>query len=433
MTTNPKRPGRAADGQRVSVDVRDGSNFDPTPIPLLIENVDPTAGTAPGPSSADGYGGHSAGAVVSAAIRDVLGYRTRVADAKGFQAALQRSFTCSEQTGHTVCTWTPRSYAATIPADLGALTGAQASLYNQAKNSAGVILPLLEGLTPLRSNADYEDAEAIRSIVRSRVVAIVEELSLEGGPRVQRVDELFDRLTETDQEILRSLPREVEGELKKLGKRFGMARWRVNTLAEEENFTNYIIIVDNVVMMAAAWCAAKEYFTYDLPADAPDNERPFLGTQLVLLSRQLNVVAETVQECYFAMDTVFLGQAERQTVLLDLTNEDKEHTKIFLSELLDWVARFSTQEGPQLIEEAGTDGVNAFRPTVKRLASLVISATTSGVGQGVPPSFRTERVQLALQQLASQLERTRDLAAEVIDRLHLDDDSLSPDTRGGRR
>lgn len=409
-----------------------------TSIPLLIGNVDLTAGTAPSRASADGYGGgQGAGATVAAAIRDVLGYRTRATDAKGFQTALQRSFTCSETAGHTVCTWTHRSYAATIPADLGALTGAQASLYNQAKNSADVILPLLAALTPLRSNVDYEDAEAIRSIVRSRVVAIVEEMGLEGGPRVQRVDELFDRLTKTEPDTLRTLPRQVKGELRTLGKRFGMTRWRVNTLSEEENFTNYIIIVDNVVMMAAAWYTAKDYFAYDLSTLKGDDGRPFLGTQLVLLSRQLNVIAETVNECYFAMDTVFLGQAERQTVLLDLENKVGDRTKIFVSELLDWITRFSTDEGPQLIEDAGTDGVNAFRPTVQRLARLARSAANLKIdgehSNGLPPSFFTKRVKSALEQLASQLTRTEELAAAVIDRLKIDDDQKSTDKHQGDR
>jgi hypothetical protein len=340
--------------------------------------------------------------------------------------ALQRSFTCTEEAGHTVCEWTPRSYAATIPADLGALTGAQASIYERAKVSANSILPLLEGLTPLGSVADKEDTDSIRSIVRSRIVEIVEELSLEGGPRVQRVDELFERLIgiREPSAIRRQLAQiPISGELSKLGDRFAMVRSNVNTLAEEENFTNFQIIVDNVVMMFYAWLLVREYFQRGLTAPAPGSE-PFLGTQLVLLSRQLNVVAETVNESYFAMDSVFLGEAERQTVLLPLTDEDGNDTAMFLSELLDWVYRFSTDEGPQLIEEGGTDGVNAFVPTIKTLRVLTQSAACidpDGPDETIPPSYFAKRVKLALQQLASQLNRTEQIAKAVIDRLKLPD------------
>ncbi|MGE2736327.1 hypothetical protein [Mycolicibacterium vaccae] len=434
MTTNPKRTGRVADGQRAADAHHDWPpDGDPTPIPLLVGDVDLTAGTAPSGPSADGYGGgHSAGATVSAAIRDVLGYRTRVSDAKGFQTALQRSFTCSEKTGYTVCTWTPRSYAATIPADLGALTGAQASIYDRAKHTADVILPLLDALTPLGSTADREDTAAIRSIIRSRITEVVEELGLEGGPRTQRVDELLERLTGL--KVARAVGGQtpmIGGELDILRRRFAMDRVNVNTLAEEENFTNFLIIQDNIVMLIIAWALARDYFTHDIPAGG--KHEPFLGTQLVLLSRQLNVVSETVNECYFAMDSVFLGAAERQTVLLKLRNEDKQTTSIFLSELLDWITRFSTDEGPHLIEEAGTDGVNAFVPTMKRLVALAESAVSPEAGSEVPPNYFTKRVVLALEQLASQLRRAEAIAAAVIDRLELDDASSSNSTRGGRR
>ena len=404
-------------------------------FPLLVSEVDFTEGTAPASRSGggDGYGGGSAGATVSAAIRDVLGYRTRTTDAKGFVSALQRSFTCFEKTGYTVCEWTPRSYAATIPADLGALTGAQASIYERAKISANAILPLLNGLTPLGSTADVEDTDAIRSIVRSRIVEIVNELRLEGGPRTHRVDELFERLVGEGFE-----PGDpssgVGGDLGRLRDRFDMDRDNVNTIAEEENFTNFLIIVDNVVTLFISWDLVREFFERVITPTS-GQEAPFLGTQLVLLSRQLNVVVETVNECYFVMDSVFLGPAERQTVLLPLEDEEGARTVMFLSELLDWIDRFSTEEGPHLIEEAGTDGVNAFRPTVERLAALALSAaglkTTSPNTAQIPPSFFTRRVELALQQLASQLARTQVLAAQVIDRTAVD--SRSESKQGGER
>jgi hypothetical protein len=408
---------------------------DPTPVPLLVSNIDLAEGTAPMSryGGGEGYGGtQSAGVTVSAAIRDVLGYRTRTTDAKGFVSALQRSFTCYGKTGYTVCEWTPRSYAATIPADLGALTGAQASIFERAKASADTMLPLLNGLTALASDADNQDTEAIRSIVRSRITEIVNELSLEGGPRTQRVDELFLRLTGfTPASLGSSIPGEVvlidvsnvEGELAALGERFGMTRDEVNTIAEEENFTNFLIIVDSVASLFVTWQQTRPFFLRGR-VDNPSTEAdaPFLGTQLVLLSRQLNVVAETVNECYFAMDSVFLGAAERQTVLLPLFAEPSppETETILLSELLDWIHRFSTDEGPQLIEEAGTDGVNAFAPTIRRLATLAASAADLDPASNsqIPRRFFARRVQLALDELASQLATAADLAEAVFDRLN---------------
>lgn len=405
---------------------------DPSPFPFLVGNVDLTEGTAPRSRSGgtDGWGGgQSAGATVSAAIRDILGYQTRTTDTKGFIAALQRSFTCVERPGYTHCEWTPRSYAATIPADLGALTGAQASIFERAKSSADDILPLLSGLEPLSSTSDNEDTASIKAIVRSRITEIVAELSLEGGPRTQRVDELFERLT--GYPVSRTAivfdayglkdGHELKGELRKLRDRLGMDRRNVNTLAEEENFTNFLIIVDSVATLFAIWRQTRKFFVrnYD---DDPESA-PFLGTQLVLISRQLSVIAETVQECYFAMDSVFLGAAERQTVLLKPTRESAaEDDPILLSELLEWIDDFCTVEGPQLIEEAGTDGVNAFVPTVHRLEQLAhLAVDQDPCNLQIPRSFFTRRVQVALAQLHSQLLRARDLADAVYERLCLTD------------
>jgi hypothetical protein len=141
------------------------------------------------------------------------------------------------------------------------------------------------------------------------------------------------------------------------------------------------------------------------------------------------------------MDSVFLGAAERQTVLLRLKDEGNVDTTILLSELLDWVDRFVTDEGPQLIEEAGTDGVNAFVPTIARLATLVESATKLRNDPLIPPTFFTGRVQLALGQLAGQLRGAANLALAVFDRLKVEDvrpvppktDHRNKVRRGGRR
>jgi hypothetical protein len=425
------------------------TNQDPTPFPLLVGNVDLTTGTAPAGTRGGGYGGggspaQSAGETVSSAIRDVLGYRTKTTDTKGFLTALERSFSCHQKAGHTVCTWTPRSYASTIPAGLGALTGAQASIFERAKVSADSILPLLDGLTPLAAAADLQDTDAIRNIVRSRVTDIVAELSLEGGPRTQRVDELFERLTGklpgTAGTVVLIDVNTVGGELLGLGQRFGMLRDQVNTIAEEVDFTNFLIIVDSVASLFVTWQQTRAFFDRS-PVDDPttENDAPFLGTQLVLISRQLTVISESVRETYFAMDSVFLGPAERQTVLLTLTDEGNATTTMLLSELLDWIDRFALDEGPRLIEDAGTLGVNAFVPSIRRLSILATSAPNQNPNDpAIPPSFFTSRVLLALRQLASQLSRATDLADAVFERLGLPDVTPNGDgfltiRRGGTR
>ena len=58
-----------------------------------------------------------------------------------------------------------------------------------------------------------------------------------------------------------------------------------------------------------------------VPIPSPQTDVPppgTFGTQLVLLSRALAVVAESTREATDAMDSVFLGQDQRATVRLDL-------------------------------------------------------------------------------------------------------------------
>jgi hypothetical protein len=355
----------------------------------------PTSGAPSTPGTAP------LGQIVENALREVLGWRPKTSDPNGFLAALTQAFTCTAVDGHTKCVWMPRSYA--VQADIGALTGAQASIYKRAKAALDQSLPLLDGLYPLRADADAEDSDASRAIVRSELTELVRELGQEGGPRVQRVDELFELLlgpasTSADPEL-------VQGQLADLRERFGLKRENVNTVAEEQNLTNFLILVDNITCLSQSWDSQRNFF------DRQDTD-VFLGTQLVLLSRALGSVAESVQEVYFVMDSVFLGPAERQTTVLNIDGE----TPIFTSELLSWVESFASEEGPRLLREGGKDGViRAFLPTARRLQGLVQGALDISKGDSQNPGrdFHSARVQAALEGLKGELDGTVRLAEQI--------------------
>ena len=128
-----------------------------------------------------------------AAIRDVLGWRPRVQDPKAFTAALSASFELSTFEDHVIARYVPRGVA--VQADLGGVTGGQASLYLRAKAAHEQITRMLDSLQPLRTDADPQDCEAYRGLVRDSVRRIVMELGREGGPRVPLVDSAFSVLT----------------------------------------------------------------------------------------------------------------------------------------------------------------------------------------------------------------------------------------------
>jgi hypothetical protein len=373
--------------------------IDALTYPILTEEVRLPATSSRGTRATPGSSQY--GQIVESALRDILGWRIRDNDPKGFLAALNQSFDLTTVEGHTEWKWTPHTYA--IEADMGAVTGAQAAIYSRARVALDQSLPLLEGLQSLLAAFDEQEVEAMTAIIRSSMTGLVGELGVEGGPRLTRVDEYF-RLLLGDGPALRD-SEEVGGQLGLLRDALGLVRRNVNTIAEEQNLTNFLILVDYVTSLRLTWNAQRHFF------DRKGTD-VFLGTQLVLLSRTLAVVAESVQEAYFIMDSVFLGPAERQVTELNLGTG----SPVFLGELLDWIETFALDEGPRLITQGGKDGViSAFAPTAKRLSELTTAAAQLAVPDPLHPTrgFRTSRVARALGELATDLNETFALASKV--------------------
>jgi hypothetical protein len=372
--------------------------------PILTEDVGQPSSLRTSTSGAAGAA--PLGQLVENTLRDVLAWRPKATDPKGFLAALNQSFTCEDTEGRTICKWTPRSYA--VQADMGAITGAQASIFTRAKAALDQMIPLLEGLRPLRADADIQDVEASRSIVRSHLTELVNELGAQGGPRVSRVDTLFNTLLGPNDALPNDIAQLQQGQLRQLRDLFGFERGRVNTVEEEQNLTNFIIIVDHTRDLRQSWINQRAFF------DRRSGVEPFFGTQMVLLSRSLAVVSESVHEAAFAMDSVFLDSAERQTTELLYATQPP----IFIEELLTWADRFASEEAPRLIQDGGKFGVISFQPTLEQLRVLVRGALLQGRGgeqdpARLPAGYRTTRVQRALEELADHLDEADRLADQI--------------------
>jgi Carboxypeptidase regulatory-like domain len=397
--------------------------------PVLTEEISTTGVPAP---VAGGTGSRGAGAgygqTVDQVMRDVLGWRPS-GDVAGFQAALSGAFQLRQVEGHTEWMWQQRGYA--VQADMGALTGAQASIYARAKSALDQILPLLAGLTTINP-ALYppQDLEAIRTIVTAELNELVSELAWEGGPRIQRVDELFGLLLGENHRSFSLDPDRVEGQLGILRDRFGLTEDEIDTVDEERIVTNFRVIVEQVLALQASWFKDRELLS-------GVNARTSLGTLLIWLSRGLEAVCESVDDLLFALDSVYVDAAQRQVIELRFANVTVEipqlpltsrtgstrttpytfpthEPPILLSDLLDWVTRASRDEGPRIVQDAGKDGVLAFAPVLDRLRILVhATRQTARTGVALPDGMRTPRVSRAIQVLAAQLDEAANLARLV--------------------
>jgi hypothetical protein len=345
-------------------------------------------------------GGSSVDSVALNTIRRILGWRYRAADTKGFTAALIKTFTLKEVEGHLEWEWKPQNYMA--QADLGEVTGAQASIYSRAKVALDQSLPLLDGLTPLITVADPADYNALRTIVRGKLTELVNELGIVGGPRVQKVDQLFELLIGLNPRTKN--PERVSGNLGRLRDLLGLERKHVSTVDEEVNLTNFLILVDYVNSLYITWKAQSKFLGRSGGAE------PFLGTQLVLLSQALEALAEAVREAYDAMDSVFLGPAERQTTILRLSGEPP----ITLAELLNWVEDFATVEAVELLQDGGKEGVQVVAFTADRLQRLVrLTYEKSESSEHQMRAFHTARTRRALQEILVNLETVTDEAQKI--------------------
>ena len=403
-----------------SGDVKE-SVIDLQSYPVLTEEV--PAGMGPGQGGSGGSWSSSTapiGQVAQNAINEVLSWRSKSDDSKAFVSALTQAFDLKEVEGHTQWKWTPRSY--TVQTDMGAVTGAQASIYNRAKVALDQSLPMLDGLYALLPTFPQEDLNSIRDVARSQYISLVNEFGVVGGPRPPRVDQLFilllGDLDVTNPENL------VSGTLHEVRDRFGLRRQFVTNIAHEQNLTNFLILTDYVISLSQSWKNDKIFFI----RNGVGGPEPFFGTQLVLLSRGLDVVSQSVRDTYFAMDSVFLGASERQTTQLDfngitlpkLVREDHPFTfppgtsSLFVSELLDWVDRSASEELPQVLQTSGKDGIPALKSIVDNLRHFVRAAILPiQKSPTLPPGYRTPRVQRTLLELAEALDETYRLSFEI--------------------
>jgi hypothetical protein len=337
---------------------------------------------------------------VTAVLRDVLGWRPIPQDPKAFVAALTASFELTDVQGHVESRYRARGFS--MQADLGAVSGGQASLYARAKAGLTHMLELLDGLTPLRPDFDVEDGAAVRALVRTELNRIVAEVGMTGGPRSALVDSSFvvvlgiDTSDADASEFDDVTGDTVGGQLGRLRDVFGLVDEHVNTIEEERVRTSYWTLVDEVLDLARAWAIWSKVL-------AGGTTGGFLGTDLVLLSRLMEAASEQVDEYEEILDSVLIGGADRQTIWLDAARG------LTLQGLIDWTRQFLRVDGPAYLNDSGRDGLeSAFLPTVERLEQVYLDVLVDPLATnpaGFPPGLSAARSVVALTSLVDVIHQ----------------------------
>ncbi len=292
----------------------------------------------------------------------------------------------------------------------GVISGAQASLYARAKVAQDNCLPLLDSLYPLDPTADPEFVKALREMAKSQIAEIVKQFGVV-PPSILRVNTYFkilmgaEHLRFNEEPRVESDPDKIKGTLGSLRDTYGIYFLRQgrdnqfsNSVQDEQDITNFRMISDYMTSLLQSWLVNGKYFllsTTRLPA--------FLGTQLVLISRQLGVIAETVNEVRFALDSVFIGPNERQTLLLEFYDE-RELPAMYLEDVLTEIESSVTDELPRLIQDGGRIAItNNLLPVLQTLMNMVQGAKDPANIDILPDGYSTARVRHALDDLSDQL------------------------------
>jgi hypothetical protein len=361
------------------------------------------------------------GTIATNAIQDVLGWQIRRSpDPNGFLNALKQSFSLKIFEGHVQSMWTPHTHVAQNDV-AGGLAGAQASLCAMVDTILAQALPLIENLAPLKPEFDQEYVAVLKQIAKSQLSALGKEVSHLSGPRLMRVNQCFNVLmgvpidangvvTNPENQFWTD-PDTVAGTFGNLRDAMGLGAVTstyVNNLTDELNVTNFRCVIDYVNAILNSWLNSMQFFT--------TMQSPFLGTQLVWISMQLGVVNEAVEELRFVLDSVFIGEAERRTLVMSKLKGDdlkKDLPAITLSGLLSMIQSLVTHDGPDIIQTGGKFGIGEyFSVMVAQLREYVSAAIRFAQTQGFS-ALNTNRVLVALSKVERQLIELESTAGAV--------------------
>jgi hypothetical protein len=87
---------------------------------------------------------------------------------------------------------------------------------------------------------------------------------------------------------------------------------------------------------------------------------------------------------------------------------------LFVAELLDWIERAAGEEMPAQLQTSGKDAIGAMAQILETLnqyarAAIIPQQPT----QGLPPGYRTPRVQRALRDLHEQIKDALKLTKQI--------------------
>ena len=244
----------------------------------------------------------------------------------------------------------------------GGIAGAQASIFQRASVTASEALPLLDKIDVLSGESNNRDISRLKNLIRSGFAEVVGELSMPGGPRVARVEQIFALLLDQ----LAALQDGID---------------------DEENLARFRIVADNTASLYRSW----------------NNIQQLFGTQTGIVTQQFGLVADAVEEVRQTMDAVFLGAEERLGMVILAGSADG--SSLSVEDLLTWIHDFVSGEGPQALDDAGGFALrNTIFPLARKLRALVLAGLEERNLTNFPKRCSTPPLHRAMKNLEGRLD-----------------------------
>lgn len=353
--------------------------------------------------------------IVDRAIHQVLG-RSPGKGATNFINALNTAFPDNGYAAvATMPTYTTNGYNGM--GLLAEVSTEQAILYRQVSINMADALKVLANIAYFSPQADKESVESLRELIRSQINVLVEEFRRADEPRVSRVES-----------YLRSLDEYVS----EFGKQAYLNNPRLAvTIEDEEQVTNFKLLKSYLKTLSQAWARyynSEKSGRWDSLSVRVDRARVLLP-----------IIAQANLDFSNALESVGLSENERRSraslftaldlpaILFDSDGEFSRPDPSFLgtwlpnitvSDLIDWLDRYSNTEAPSALESSyGIDFVTdqadrlfwTIAPIVAHLKTIVASNSSSQ--STLKQILSNERVTWALDNLLSQLNALAELAA----------------------
>jgi hypothetical protein len=349
-----------------------------------IASIIPTAMQGSYQSSASSIGGVVAyDQVVEASLTRVLGARAS-SDPVKILNMLNSAFKPAQQNGQTYYSWQPRGVT-DVTTSMGQLVGAQVTIYQEVQDIQTQVTRLLDAVEPVILDADQDDIDFQKREIGGSLALVVSEAGRPGGAVTPRLQVLLQTI-QTDLTTLET----------KLG--FGT--------------TNPAILIDMDVTEAEQnqknFDFLKTLLTQNGTLDSllKAGTAGFKGTQLARLNWLTEVVPNTVQQVYSAMDSVGFGPADRRVTQISGTDPTT------IEQLLLWIESAASVDWPNNLV-AGSARLSEVRAIRREADSQSAGVQTLLNSLSTIILIGADRPRPVLEELKRELDQASSLAQSI--------------------